>query len=384
MARRTVFRSVLLFLLLVIGSLAQSHGQALYTRHQCAELIRRRTNALNNDQDQLLVDASREFLGYCEGIDGQDGDASALGDLGLGLNDLKQYDDAVPVLRRCAALAPNYAPCWYELGRALLFLGKIQEAKECTEKVVEIGGTTELNATLVRKAKQRLAMLDEMLAPAPTPEPNPDSTREAQHSFGTGFFVTHDGYLLTNNHVVANCKTITTRDGKPLRVISRNTRSDLALLKADTAPASFAIFRGGPAPKLGDAVVAFGFPLPALLSSEGNLSTGVLSAMSGIQDDIRFVQISAPVQPGNSGGPLLDSSGHIIGIVVAKLDALNVARITGDVPQNVNFAVSWTEVRAFLDEEGIKYSKAPSLHTLATSNIADAASHISVAIDCIE
>jgi len=223
-----------------------------------------------------------------------------------------------------------------------------------------------------------------MLAPAPTPEPNPDSTREAQHSFGTGFFVTHDGHLLTNNHVVANCKTITTRDGKPLRVISRNTRSDLALLKADTPPPSVAIFRGGPAPKLGDAVVAFGFPLPALLSSEGNLSTGVLSAMSGIQDDIRFVQISAPVQPGNSGGPLLDSSGHIIGIVVAKLDALNVARITGDVPQNVNFAVSWTEVRAFLDEEGIKYSKAPSLHTLATSSIADAASHISVAIDCIE
>jgi hypothetical protein len=384
MARRKVCPSVLLFLLLVVGSLAQSYGQALYTRHQCAELLNRRTNALNNDQDQLLVDASREFLGYCKGIAGQDGDAIALGDLGLGLNDLKQYDDAVPVLRRCAALSPNYTPCWYELGRALLFLGKIQEAKECTEEVVKIGGTTDLNAMLVKKAKQRLAMIDEMLAPAPAPEPNPDSTREAQHSFGTGFFVTRDGHLLTNNHVVANCTTITTRDGKPLQLVSKNVRSDLALLKADTVPISVAVFRGGVAPKLGEGVVAFGFPLPGLLSSEGNVSTGILSAMSGIRNDVRFVQISAPTQPGNSGGPLLDSSGHVIGVVVAKLDALNVAKITGDVPQNVNFAVPLSEVRAFLNEEGISYRKEPSARPLRTSTIADGATRISVAIDCTE
>jgi S1-C subfamily serine protease len=99
-------------------------------------------------------------------------------------------------------------------------------------------------------------------------------------------------------------------------------RADLALLKADP-PSSIATFRGGPAPKLGDSVLAFGFPLPGLLSSEGNVSTGILSAMSGLRNDVRFVQISTPVQPGNSGGPLLDSSGHVIGIVVAKLDALS-------------------------------------------------------------
>ena len=101
-------------------------------------------------------------------------------------------------------------------------------------------------------------------------------------------------------------------------VVTKNVRSDLALLKADAAPSSIAVFRGGPAPKLGDPVVAFGFPLPGLLSSEGNVSTGILSAMSGIRNDVRFVQISAPVQPGSSGGPLLDSSGHVIGIVVAN------------------------------------------------------------------
>lgn len=383
MARRTICRSVLLFLLLVIGSPPQGHGQALYTVKQCTELIKRGTYALQNDQNQLLVDVGREYLSYCKGID-PGMEPYILSDIGTGLIGLKQYDDAVPVLRQCLTLAPDSAGCWLQLGDATLYLGKIQEAKQYYEKVVEIGGTTEHNAVAVGVAKRRLVMIHEMPAPAPTPGPNPDSTPDAQHTFGTGFFVTPAGHLLTNNHVVANCKTITTRDGKPLQVISKNVRSDLALLKADTAPISVAVFRAGAAPKLGDAVIAFGFPLPGLLSTQGNVSTGILSAMSGIRNDVRFVQISAPIQPGNSGGPLLDSSGHVVGIVVAKLDALNVARITGDVPQNVNFAVPWSEVRAFLDEEGIRYRKEPSLRPVSTSTVADGATRMSVAIDCTE
>lgn len=129
-------------------------------------------------------------------------------------------------------------------------------------------------------------------------------------------------------------------------------------------------------------MVAFGFPLPGILSSEGNVSTGVLSATSGLQNDVRFIQISAPVQPGNSGGPLFDSSGHVVGVVVAKIDALQIARVTGDVPQNVNFAVHWSEVRAFLDEEGIQYRKEASQHSVPVRDIAGTASRMSVEIDC--
>jgi S1-C subfamily serine protease len=212
-----------------------------------------------------------------------------------------------------------------------------------------------------------------------------ESTQSAdKHAFGTGFFVSSEGHILTNNHVVAECKRLATREGKPLRLISRNVRSDLALLKADTASAAVAVFLTGPAPKMGDAVVAYGFPLPDLLSSEGNVATGILSATSGLQDDVRFVQISAPVQPGNSGGPLLDQSGHVIGVVVAKLDALRVARAIGDIPQNVNFAVQWSEVRAFLDEERVPYRKATSLRGISTPDVAALARRMSVAIDCTE
>jgi S1-C subfamily serine protease len=194
--------------------------------------------------------------------------------------------------------------------------------------------------------------------------------------------VSNQGQILTNNHVVAGCRTLATRDGKQLRVLSRSASSDLALLQADFAPSAVAVFRTGAAPKLGDEVVAFGFPLPGLLSSNGNVSAGIVSATSGLQNDIRFIQISAPVQPGNSGGPLFDSSGHVIGVVVSKLDAVKVAQITGDVPQNVNFAVHWAEVRAFLDDAGVRYPKEISQHARTTRSIAATATEVAVAIEC--
>jgi hypothetical protein len=159
-------------------------------------------------------------------------------------------------------------------------------------------------------------------------------------------------------------------------------RGDRITKREPTGMTGLAVFRTGPAPKLGDAVVAFGFPLPGLLSSEGNVSTGIVSAMSGLGNDVRFIQISAPVQPGNSGGPLFDSSGHVIGVVVAKLDAVRVAELTGDIPQNVNFAVRWSEVRAFLDEAGVPYQQETSQHASTTGSIAEVASRIAVPIEC--
>jgi hypothetical protein len=120
------------------------------------------------------------------------------------------------------------------------------------------------------------------------------------------------------------------------------------------------------------------------LSSEGNVTTGILSATSGLEDDIRFVQITAPVQPGNSGGPLLDSSGHVIGVIVSTLDVLKFARATGNVPQNVNFAVRWDAARAFLDEQAVPYRKETSQRVLSTHEVAALASDMSVALDCYE
>ena len=81
-------------------------------------------------------------------------------------------------------------------------------------------------------------------------------------------------------------------------------------------------------------------------------------ALAGVRDDSRFMQISAAVQPGNSGGPALDEAGRLMGVVVAKLNALAVARITGDIPQNVNFALKVATLASFLEAHGIGYTPA--------------------------
>ena len=113
-------------------------------------------------------------------------------------------------------------------------------------------------------------------------------------------------------------------------------------------------FRSGPELRRGEGVVTYGFPLAGLLSSGPTLTTGEVSALAGLRDNPRQFQISAPVQPGNSGGPLLDRSGNVVGIVVSKLNAQRVARSTGDIPQNVNFAVKGTEALDFLRRNGVQ------------------------------
>jgi len=141
-------------------------------------------------------------------------------------------------------------------------------------------------------------------------------------------------------------------------VIARDTARDLAALKlgrlvgpkaqGPTRSVARAIFRKWPAVQQGEKAITYGFPLRGLLATNGNLTSGYVSALSGLGDDRNYIQITTPVQQGNSGGPLYDGSGHVIGVVVAKLSALHVMLATDDVPQNVNFAVELSAVRQFL------------------------------------
>jgi hypothetical protein len=119
-----------------------------------------------------------------------------------------------------------------------------------------------------------------------------------------------------------------------------------------------------------------------LLASTANLSVGHVSALAGLGDDSRYLQISAPIQPGNSGGPLLDANGYVVGIVTAKLDALRVAKYTGDIPQNVNFALKAEVARTFLESKGIPYQKALFYKNLSSADVGDIARPFTVHIEC--
>jgi S1-C subfamily serine protease len=214
----------------------------------------------------------------------------------------------------------------------------------------------------------------------PTAKPRTTARKPAKHSTGTGFIVSADGYILTNNHVAAGYVEIHI---KPLvvPVVGRDAKLDLALLKVGANFKNFATFRDG-AIRKGETVVVAGFPLPDLLASDLKITTGTVSGLAGPGNNLTLLQLSAPVQKGNSGGPLLDLSGHVVGVVVSKLDALKLARATGDIPQNVNFAIKAEVARDFMAKHGVTSVAAPSAANLAPADVAERAQLYTALIEC--
>jgi S1-C subfamily serine protease len=135
--------------------------------------------------------------------------------------------------------------------------------------------------------------------------------------------------------------------------------NDLALLQAPSSFKEVATIRSA-AVRSGVSIIAIGFPFHGLLTSDFTVTTGIVSSLSGLLNDTRFLQISAPIQPGNSGGPLLDTSGHVVGVVAEKLNSLRFANVTGNLPENISFAIKTGALRDFLDNSAVPYSTAES------------------------
>ncbi len=197
-------------------------------------------------------------------------------------------------------------------------------------------------------------------APAAPPvaqaRPNPQARRV---SSGTGFLIAPDR-VLTNHHVVEGCDRILARtpDGRWLAAVPParvDAALDLAVLTIPGNAGPVLAFRTGPALRRGEDVIAYGFPLAGLLSSDPKLTRGVVNALAGVRNDPNNIQISAEVQPGNSGGPLLDLQGHVVGVVVSKLDSRRVQNV-----DNVNFAVTGGAAQAFLRRAGVEFRTAES------------------------
>src|SRR6516164_11277443 len=211
------------------------------------------------------------------------------------------------------------------------------------------------------------------------------ATQAAEIVTGSGVVIGDHGEVLTNAHVVKACTQINVRssagDSATGQLIASDEKNDLAVVR--TRPlSSVATFRDGKPVRAGDAIVALGYPLAGLLATTANLTVGNVSALAGLRDDSRYLQISAPVQPGNSGGPLLDGSGHLVGIVTAKLDAIRAVRQWGDIPQNVNFAVKADVARTFLDSKRIEYQTARSRYQLSPADVGDMGRPFTVYIEC--
>lgn len=226
--------------------------------------------------------------------------------------------------------------------------------------------TTQATRLVERQQKQKLAHLKKV-------------------GSGSGFFVDHEGHILTNRHVVGSCTEVRVQSGTQQAVaqsVAEDRSHDLSLLSGSLSPMDAATFRSGEGIRPGDEIVALGFPLHGLLASSVSVTTGTVSNLAGIRDDRSLLQITAPIQPGNSGGPLLDESANVVGVVVGKLDARTVAGLIGDIPQNVNFAVNSSIVRLFLDSEDVDYQLAPSENKLPAADVAEEARRFTVLVEC--
>lgn len=177
-------------------------------------------------------------------------------------------------------------------------------------------------------------------------------------SSGTGFVVSEDGWLLTNAHVARSCKTLLVGDHHVVDQRILDGDNDLALLHVKDGALGKPLPLSKTAPRLGEDILALGFPLRSILADSLNVTRGNVSSLMGLMNDPRYLQISAPVQPGNSGGPLVDLSGRVVGVVTAKLNAVAVADATGDIPQAINFAIRPENATRFLDANGIHYVSA--------------------------
>ena len=203
-------------------------------------------------------------------------------------------------------------------------------------------------------------------------------------SSGTGFFISSEGHIVSNNHVIDACHTVNINylgDIKPAKVISRDRANDLALLQADIDPKDIFVISNDDAMLLEEIYVA-GYPFGKSVSSSIKVTKGVVSSLSGLGDNFSNIQIDAALQPGNSGGPIINNEGNVIGVAVAKLDFKQAIKTYGAIPENINFGVKSSVLHSFTKSNNIKINKSNKEKILNKKELAEKIQNATVYLDC--
>ena len=194
--------------------------------------------------------------------------------------------------------------------------------------------------------------------PSPVPEVQ-SSTQDEEvisASSGSGFAVSSDGYLITNHHVIDGCEKVVLHiKGKelPVTVVTYDPQNDLALLKGDFRPSTVFPLSSNRPELLQDIYVA-GFPFGDMFSTSVKVTKGIISSLTGLRNNFSNFQIDAALQSGNSGGPILDDLGNVVGVAVAKLDAKYMFEELGIIPEDTNFGIKSNVVRSILESNDVE------------------------------
>ena len=221
--------------------------------------------------------------------------------------------------------------------------------------------TKNRNITAKKLTPQQLSQAQELAATIQYKIDHPSKSQKQQPSIsntekkingsGTGFIITRDGYILTCYHVIKDANEIKISTGGNIysaKLIRKDANNDLALLKINGSFQAIA-FSSKRSARMGQEVFTIGYPNPSLQGVSAKFTKGTINSLTGFQDDLRLYQVSVPVQPGNSGGALVDNNGNILGVIMAMLSAKTAFKISGSLPQNVNYAVKGTYAQAILD-----------------------------------
>ncbi|MET2830826.1 trypsin-like peptidase domain-containing protein [Mesorhizobium shangrilense] len=191
-------------------------------------------------------------------------------------------------------------------------------------------------------------------------------------SSGTGFFVNDQGWIVTNQHVVEGCESVSVPSLGDAAEIKIDKQNDLAVFQVNATDKKPISLRSTQ-PRLGEDIAAYGFPLNGILSDTIKVTTGNINSLVGMENDTRFMQVSTPLQPGNSGGPIVDHWGSVVGMATSVLGS-KFADATGITPQNVNFAIRSNVIELFLQSRDIKFeSSVPQTGAppLSTADLSD-------------
>ncbi len=249
-------------------------------------------------------------------------------------------------------------------------------ASSCTAN----GGLAFENEWEARKAHENWG---KNTTPTPTPTPEPDYQLVGK---GTGFVVSKH-YVVTANHVlratedvygpVCNATSILYKHKEyDTEVVELDIANDLGLLMMNEPLSEAAKLRNEPDLMVGEVAVNYGYPLSNALSSSAKLNAGTVSSLAGYENNSAILQYDAATQRGNSGGPVMDASGNVIGVVRSGLDNAET--------QLVNFATKSTILEGFLKANKVPFEKADLGEKLELPDIAEKAETFTVLVVCWE
>lgn len=200
---------------------------------------------------------------------------------------------------------------------------------------------------------------------------------------GSGFAINNEGFALTNEHVVKDCEIVTIHLPSGLKdatVIAISEADDLALLRADIAGNEVLPISYRNASLLDDIIVA-GYPFSESLSASVKVTKGVVSSLAGIKNDYSQIQFDAAIQPGNSGGPILNEKGNVVAVATAGLNKEHFLESRGTIPENTNFGVKASVARAFLEANEVALPE-PHAEVIQKSEMVNLITKATLLIGC--